>query len=82
MAIKETHIPTQRGQVRENTNTIGQAVDQTPNTTEPAAPTGQPKVSVVIPTLNEARNLETLPTSSRCRRSLPRPTPSSARKRC
>jgi glycosyltransferase involved in cell wall biosynthesis len=58
MAIKETHIPTQRGQVRENTSTIGQAVDQTPNTTEPAAPTGQPKVSVVIPTLNEARNLE------------------------
>jgi glycosyltransferase involved in cell wall biosynthesis len=58
MAIKETHIPTQRGQVRENTSTIGQAVDQTPNTTEPAAPTRQPKVSVVIPTLNEARNLE------------------------
>jgi glycosyltransferase involved in cell wall biosynthesis len=58
MAIKETHVPTQRGQVREHTSTIGQAVDQTPNTTEPAAPTGQPKVSVVIPTLNEARNLE------------------------
>jgi glycosyltransferase involved in cell wall biosynthesis len=58
MAIKETHIPTQRGQVRENTSTIGQAVDQTPNTTEPVAPTRQPKVSVVIPTLNEARNLE------------------------
>ncbi|MGD0699945.1 MAG: glycosyltransferase family 2 protein [Trebonia sp.] len=57
MAIKETSLPTQRGPVREHTSTTGQAVDQTADTTEPAASTGKPKVSVVIPTLNEAAGL-------------------------
>jgi glycosyltransferase involved in cell wall biosynthesis len=61
MTIKEsaeTTIPTQRGEVREHTNTTSRAVDLLTRTAEPSVLTGPEKVSVVIPTLNEARNLE------------------------
>jgi glycosyltransferase involved in cell wall biosynthesis len=58
MAIKQTSVPTQRGPVHEPTNSTSQDVDQSATTAEPSAPTGQPRVTVVIPTLNEARNLE------------------------
>jgi glycosyltransferase involved in cell wall biosynthesis len=60
MTIKEsekTTVPTQRGEVREHTNT-SRAVDLLTRTAEPSVLTGPEKVSVVIPTLNEARNLE------------------------
>jgi glycosyltransferase involved in cell wall biosynthesis len=58
MAIKQTSLPAQRGPVQESTNSATQAVDQSAPAAEPAASNGQPRVTVVIPTLNEARNLE------------------------
>ena len=64
MAITKTSLPTQRGELREHTDTSRPApLDQSAHPTsahptQASAPTAQPTVSVVIPTLNEARNLE------------------------
>jgi glycosyltransferase involved in cell wall biosynthesis len=59
MAITEASYPTQLGQVRKHTISTRQATTYQPALPpEPSAPTAQPTVSVVIPTLNEARNLE------------------------
>jgi glycosyltransferase involved in cell wall biosynthesis len=55
MAIKESSVLTQRGEVSEHTNPTGHADELSALTAEL---TGQPTVSVVIPTLNEARNLQ------------------------
>ena len=55
MAIKQTSLPTQRGPVPEYTNSATQAVDQSAPVAEPSATTGQPRVTVVIPTLSSFR---------------------------
>src|SRR6202451_4581636 len=61
MAITEPHGYTERGQVRGHTD-IPSIPKQTPGHSaemaEPPARTARPRVSVVIPTLNEARNLD------------------------
>jgi glycosyltransferase involved in cell wall biosynthesis len=61
MAITEPHGYTERGQVRGHTdlpNIPKQTAGHSAEKAEPSAKTARPKVSVVIPTLNEARNLE------------------------
>ena len=58
MAITDSSSPTHQGQVQEHTNSTDQAVHVPAQPTPSSASTGQPMVSVVIPTLNEARNLE------------------------
>ena len=58
MAITKASRLTQSGQVKEHTNPGQPTVPQPTQTTETAASITQPRVSVVIPTLNEARNLE------------------------
>ena len=60
MAITEPHGYTESGQVRGTAdipNIPKQTVGHPAEKAEPSARTAQPKVSVVIPTLNEARNL-------------------------
>jgi glycosyltransferase involved in cell wall biosynthesis len=60
MAITERHGYPERGQVlgHADISTIPQqTVDHPAEKAEPSAPTAPPRVSVVIPTLNEARNL-------------------------
>ncbi len=61
MAITEPHGYTEHGQVRGHADvpTIPkQTAGHSAETAEPPARTAQPRVSVVIPTLNEARNLD------------------------
>jgi glycosyltransferase involved in cell wall biosynthesis len=61
MAITEPHGYTECGQVRGHADihTIPkQTAGHSAEKAESSAPTAQPRVSVVIPTLNEARNLE------------------------
>src|SRR3984957_4284666 len=61
MAITEPHGYTERGQVRGHAdipNIPKQAADHSAEKAEPSARTARPRVSVVIPTLNEARNLD------------------------
>jgi glycosyltransferase involved in cell wall biosynthesis len=61
MAITEPHGYPEHGQVRGHEdipNIPKQTADHSAEKAEPSARTAQPKVSVVIPTLNEARNLE------------------------
>jgi len=61
MAITEPHGYTERGQVRGHTdipNIPKQTADHSAEKAEPSARTARPRVSVVIPTLNEARNLD------------------------
>jgi glycosyltransferase involved in cell wall biosynthesis len=60
MAITEPHGYTERGQVRGHRdipNIPKQAAGHSAEKAEPSARTARPRVSVVIPTLNEARNL-------------------------
>ena len=60
MAITEPHGYTERGQVRgpaDIPNIPKQTVGHSAEKAEPSAQTAPPRVSVVIPTLNEARNL-------------------------
>jgi glycosyltransferase involved in cell wall biosynthesis len=60
MAITEPHGYTERGQVRGHAdipNIPKQSADESAEKAEAPARTAQPRVSVVIPTLNEARNL-------------------------
>ena len=61
MAITEPHGYTERGQVRGHAdipNIPKQTADHSAEKAEPSARTARPRVSVVIPTLNEARNLD------------------------
>src|ERR1700691_5806924 len=61
MAITEPHDYTERGQVRGHAdipNIPKQTAGHSAEMAEPSARTAQPRVSVVIPTLNEARNLD------------------------
>ena len=61
MAITEPHGYPEQGQVRGHAdipNIPKQAVDHSAVKAESPAQTARPRVSVVIPTLNEARNLE------------------------
>ena len=61
MAITEPHGYTERGQVRGHAdipNIPKQTVGHSAEKAEAPARTAQPRVSVVIPTLNEARNLD------------------------
>jgi glycosyltransferase involved in cell wall biosynthesis len=61
MAITEPHGYTERGQVRETAdipNIPKQTAGHSAEKAEPSARTARPRVSVVIPTLNEARNLD------------------------
>jgi glycosyltransferase involved in cell wall biosynthesis len=61
MAITEPHGYTERGQVRGHEdipNIPKQTAGHSAEKAEPSARTAQPRVSVVIPTLNEARNLD------------------------
>ena len=61
MAITEPHDYTERGQVRGHAdipNIPKQTAGHSAEKAEPSARTAQPRVSVVIPTLNEARNLD------------------------
>ena len=61
MAITEPHGYTERGQVRGHAdipNIPKQSTGHSAENIEPSARTAQPRVSVVIPTLNEARNLD------------------------
>ena len=61
MAITEPHGYTERGQVRGHTdipNIPKQSAEHSAEKAEAPARTAQPRVSVVIPTLNEARNLD------------------------
>jgi glycosyltransferase involved in cell wall biosynthesis len=60
MAITEPHGYTERGQVRGHTdipNIPKQGAGHSAEKAEAPAPTARPRISVVIPTLNEARNL-------------------------
>ena len=60
MAITEPHGYPERGQVRGHSdipNIPKQTVGHSAEKAESSAPTARPRVSVVIPTLNEARNL-------------------------
>ena len=60
MAITEPHGYSESGQVRGHAdipNIPKQTVGHSAEKAEPSARTAQPRVSVVIPTLNEARNL-------------------------
>ena len=60
MAITEPHGYTERGQVRGHTdipNIPKQGAEHSAEKAEAPARTARPRVSVVIPTLNEARNL-------------------------
>ena len=58
MAITKASRPTKQGATQEDTNSTRQAVRVPTQAAELSEATGPPKVSVVIPTLNEARNLE------------------------
>lgn len=61
MAITEPHGYTERGQVRGHAdipNIPKQPAGHSAEKADPSARTAQPRVSVVIPTLNEARNLD------------------------
>jgi glycosyltransferase involved in cell wall biosynthesis len=58
MAITKASSPTQEGQTQKHADTTSQAVHVPAQPTESSESVGQPTVSVVIPTLNEARNLE------------------------
>ena len=61
MAITEPHRYTEHGQVREHTdipNIPKQTAGHSAEMAEAPARTARPRVSVVIPTLNEARNLD------------------------
>src|ERR1700761_2661462 len=61
MAITEPHGYTERGQVRGHAdipNIPKQPAGHSAEKAEPSARTARPRVSVVIPTLNEARNLD------------------------
>ena len=61
MAITEPHDYTERGQVRGHTdipNIPKQGAEHSAEKAEAPARTARPRVSVVIPTLNEARNLD------------------------
>jgi glycosyltransferase involved in cell wall biosynthesis len=61
MAITEPHGYTERGQVRGTAdipNIPKQTAGHSAEKAEPSARTARPRVSVVIPTLNEARNLD------------------------
>jgi glycosyltransferase involved in cell wall biosynthesis len=58
MAITKASSPSPQGQTQEHANTTGQAVHVPAQATDSSESVGQPTVSVVIPTLNEARNLE------------------------
>ncbi len=58
MAITKASRPTEQGQTREHTNTTRPTVHVPAQTARSSESTGRLKVSVVIPTLNEARNLQ------------------------
>jgi len=61
MAITEPHGYTERGQVRGHTdipNIPKQGAEHSAEKAEAPARTARPRISVVIPTLNEARNLD------------------------
>jgi cellulose synthase/poly-beta-1,6-N-acetylglucosamine synthase-like glycosyltransferase len=61
MAITEPHGYTERGQVRGHAdipNIPKQGAEHASEKAEAPAQTARPRVSVVIPTLNEARNLD------------------------
>ena len=58
MAITKASRTTKQAQPQQHTNPTGEAVHVPPQSGVAAEPTAQPTISVVIPTLNEARNLE------------------------
>jgi glycosyltransferase involved in cell wall biosynthesis len=58
MAITKASSPTQQGQAQEHANTTGPPVHVPAQAADSPESVGQPTISVVIPTLNEARNLE------------------------